>query len=254
MAFSPARQYTAASSQYHKITDAAQSGLDVNGLNPFYSAFWVFSPSIAPGVSNRTIAGKGDGTSDRSWGLLYHNGADRFRFLATHDGATNSVADWGSAPAQNTWYFVEIYYDGVSLIGICVTAEGAGSRSGTDVTANLLLGLWNSAQDFEIGRGYGNPVWDGRIQGGVYISGAIPTAGDRNNLWNTDRGVLYANRPTLSSGTYVSLWNGDEASGNLIDGFGTNNLTDVNGVTTNTGHIVIPTSSVKPRMMLLGVG
>lgn len=243
MALSPARQYTASSGQYHSITDAAQSGLDVNGLNAFYFCAWVYSPSIAPGVSNRTVAGKGDGTTDRSWGLLYNNGVDAFRFLATNDGTTNVIADWGSAPAQNTWYFVECYYDGVATVGISV-------NRGTDVTSTLLLGLWNSAQPFEIGRGYGNPVWDGRIQGAMYISGAVPSATDRNNIYNSGSGVLYANRPTLSSGTYVSFWNGDEASGNLTDSFATNTMTDNNGVTTADGTIVIPSTFV-PRIIMM---
>lgn len=244
-AFSPARQYTRASSQYHVITDAAQSGLDFSGNVDFYIFGWCYFDEIPsfynPGNSPNILGKQLNTGNQRSYSLFASTVDEKPRFSVSADGIANTTVIWSSGIVADTWYFFEAYHDSVNdVIGICFTAEGSGSR-GVDVTTAHSTGMFNSSADFSIAIqniGVNTGYFDGRLQG-IGVTSGIPTSAERDALYNSDMGVLSTNRPSLSSATYISMWNGNEASGDLVDSIGSNTLTDVNGVTTAVGHIVI---------------
>lgn len=229
----PARQYTRTNTEYHSITDASQSGLDPGDAD-FYMAGWVNMDSFP---TLNVIFGKWiNNGSSNAYLLDYYNTAPGFRFTVTSGGLYNSgttTATYSISGATGTWYFVEAYHDSVNnRIGICV-------NRGTDTTANTSAGVYGAGTAavtmgaLDSGSGH---QYDGRIGVFLFTSG-IPTSGERDSLYNSGNGVLYTSKPTLSSATYVSWWDGAETSGRRVDAHGTNHLTDNNTVTSAAGKV-----------------
>lgn len=228
------RDFDRGTAEHFLITDAAQTGLDIGGNDNLYFCAWIHPDTLAS-FQGYTIASKWNWSdSKREWGMGIGGSDDKPYMQVSYDGAAVATALWGSAVNTGAWYFVEGYHDGTAdVIGVSV-------NRGTDVTTAHSTGIYQNDAGFSIGAfddTTSKNVWDGRIQNAVYISG-IPTAAERDSLYNGGLGVDYADKPALSSATYVSWWELDEASGNAIDAHASNDLTDKNTVGTASGVVL----------------
>lgn len=254
MAIATARDFEVSNSEFLSITQASQSGLDPGDAD-FYMCTWVKMESFPAlnAIMCKWTNNGGAGTC--SYNLIYTS--SRFYMQVSSTGVYNSgvgtvIANNFGAASLATWYFVECYHDSVNnLIGICVnrgtdntTAHSTGVYSGA--SAQFCIGAFSAGGGFQ---------YDGLQSSAVFISG-IPTSGERDAIYNSGAGVLYGCGPTLSSASYVSWWNLDEASGNALDSVGSNTLTDNNTVLSAAGLIEECSAggSTKGGLCLLGVG
>lgn len=227
-----ARQYTAANSESHSITDAAQTNLDPSGNTDFYIATWVY---LDTKTAAQSFVAKYDFNSNqRCYRLEYDNTADRFLFRVSSDGTSTNLftatASTFGSPSTATWYFLQAYHDATNdVIAVSV-------NNGTfDTTANT-LGVADKAVPFFIGNNSNAQPTNGRIAQTLFALG-IPASGERASLYNSGNGVLYKDRPTFASAAIVSWWDGAETSGVRIDAHGSNHLTDNNTVTSAAGKV-----------------
>lgn len=220
------RQYTAANSEYHSISNAAQTGLNPGDTN-FYLAGWIYANTLG---TNIIVSKWQSGGAINAYELYY--ASSQLTWIGTAAGTTVSYSVNCGALSTGTWYFVECYHDATNNV------VGVTYNRNADTTSSYSGGLYGAGTaDFAIGSGMSAfSPWNGRIHGFVAISG-IPTTAERNALYNAGAGVLYKDRPTLSLATYISWWDGAETSGVLIDALGTNTLTDNNTVTSAAGNI-----------------
>lgn len=229
---SPARDFEGSNSEYFSLSNASQIGLDP-GANSWYFCAWVNQESTRTSDDfGNILFGKGGGGSVFSYSCRIKNGNNLRLYI--YDGSTFPFIDSADSITNGVWAFVEYYHDAsAKTLSVCI-------NRGTDTTSSAYAGTAQTSTNIvEFGnQSGGSQYYDGLMQGAIFISG-IPSTSERNALYNSGNGVLYANRPTLASATYVSFWNGDEASGDLIDSVGTNNFTDNNTVTSGTGHIPI---------------
>jgi hypothetical protein len=167
------------------------------------------------------------GKGDASNGYHVYMDSSTLHFI-NRSGAKNVA---GGTISLSTWTFWEAYYDSVGdVIAVCI-------NRGSDSTLADTVGPTTSTIDFLISQypSASNYV-NGRMCSMVFING-MPATADRDAIYNSGSGVLYKDKPTLSSGTYVSWWDGAETSGVLIDAHGTNHLTDNNTVTSAAGKV-----------------
>lgn len=222
-----ARQYTAANSEWHSISSGSYTGLNPGNTN-FYMAGWVYANSLSTNIIYSKWQSAG---GSNSFEVYY--ASSNLTFIGTADGANVAFSVSAGAMSTSTWYFIEIYHDATNdLVGISINRAA-------DTTSSYSSGLYaTSSVDFGIGAGaVAFAPWDGRIGPTMFIATSIPTTAERDALYNSGNGVLYKDRPTLGTATYVSWWDGAETSGVRIDATGTNNLTDNNTVTSAAGKV-----------------
>jgi len=235
MALSPARLFTAANSEYFSLAD--NSVFDVaTTTNYWFGWGYINATGTRSVIFSKIVA---DVDIGYQYSFRYET-TDKLRFVVGYGATDYAIAATTSSVAATTWFFWEAYIDKVNnLIGVSVNREA-------DVTAALSSDVRAGTGDFRIGTQFNvtpQYPWDGRLQAMGFTSG-LPTGAERTAIYNsTAPGVLYSNRPSLSAATYLAFWNGDEASGNLVDSTGTYTMTDNNTVTTAAGIVLIPSAA-----------
>lgn len=183
-----ARQYTAASSQYHSLADnAAVSG----GAVDMWGFAWAYMDSNS---AERTICSKYQTTgSQREWDLEFDNTANRFNIIASADGGAITVlaANTFGVPSISTWYGIMWYHrNGVGL-GISV-------NGGAFDTAVFTGGIFDGTAAFVIGAiAVPGLYWNGRI--GPVTLGKLPPGGltvalateIRDTMYHSGSGLVY---------------------------------------------------------------
>lgn len=161
-----------ASSQYFKITDAAQTGLDITGNMTF--ACWLKASNTHQFASKYLTSG-----NQASWSVRC-TPTTSFTFFSSSDGSTVKTATISTAAfTTNVWHHVALVYTAATpKIEIFVNGVSVGSdTSGLNVASSL----FNSSADFILGCG--------QIVGGEYLNGSMDEVG----IWNvalTDQQIV----------------------------------------------------------------
>jgi len=233
LALSPARLYTAANSEYHSLAD--NSVFDVATTTNYWFG-WGYVNATG---TQRTIFSKmvNDANPEYQYRLILID-TDELMWVVASGVSDYVVPQTVTKVVGATWFFWEAYIDKAnSLAGLCL-------NRGTDVTAAFSADVRAGTGSFKFGSSFNAAAayqpWDGRLQAMGFTSG-LPITAERDAIYNTTApGVLYSNRPALSVATYLAFWNGDEASGDLVDSIGSYTMTDNNTVTTAAGIVLIP--------------
>lgn len=168
--------FVAGSSQRLRIAD---NPLLSAGDAYYYICAWVKQTTTNSG--GRAISAKVSGTTYEFEFYMSNRVAGFYK-------EPTASASFGSALTQGNWGFIEGYHDpDANIIGICMDR-------GVDVTTATSTGMNDTAGDFWIG---GNPYsggaefFDGVVcELGVW-RGRIPTAQERNWLYNNGMGRTY---------------------------------------------------------------
>lgn len=198
---------------------------------------WVYMDNVAI----KDIVSKYDaGSNQRSYSLVVTG--SKFRLYTSPDGSglTGSViADSFGTLAANTWYFVRAYHDAVNnKLGIQV-------NNGTVDQSDYASGVYAGTGPFEIGQARNQAKFAGR-QDSVYFRKAISSSDEITALYNSGKGVKYANAPgTITSDANLKgWWDLDEKSGTRYDSTANDNdltdngtVTQVNGVNYYEGAV-----------------
>lgn len=127
------------SSQYAKITDAAQTGLDITG--DMSGEAWIKLESTPSSGNRYTIFSKDDdtgGNTDRcyNWNLFNNSGTPQIEFFACSDGIV--VLGFGRvnfAPVTGVWYHLAFAYDAsAGSVEIYVNGRLLGTPTGLDTS------------------------------------------------------------------------------------------------------------------------
>jgi len=218
-----ARLFTAANSEYFSAADAAWN----SPTGSWYQCGWV---NLTTNATQVVLLAKYGTGGNQGWQTYYNNATSKFGLTQSHDGTNTVGVEFGSTSSTGTWYFVENYYDSVNqLCGINI-------NRGTDATVAQTNGQFDSSLAIRWGAQSGG--FYANASGGptVFLSG-MPTAAERNALYNSGNGVLYKDRPTFSTATILAWYDMAETSGQAYDANGTNHLTDNNTVTSAAGKV-----------------
>lgn len=175
------------SSQYAKIADGSQTGLDLS--TDFSFEAWIKLeqlPSVAGSIFY--IIAKDDGTTNRSYGLFISNSDDKLK-CTFHNGAnaTNYEMDEAFVSGDvGTWIHVAAVAD---ISGPTVTFYKNGSASAGTANTTNATSITNTAEDFDIGcrDSSGTPglFFDGKIDE-VRVFSDIRTSGEILGAYNRE--------------------------------------------------------------------
>lgn len=246
MAVYPAASFIAANTEYLARTgdDAA---LSVGNQDCSWVA-WAMASDLS---DTRAILSKYSyPDSQRSYELQISN-APLIRLAVSDDGTSGAhlkVLAWSGTPLVDTWYFIIAYHDAANnLLGISV-------NGGAFETTEWTTGLFDNTTAFSIGceldsSGPSN-LFQGRIGPCGVAKGYVLSAADRDELYNSGNGILYAQ---MSAGLAAKFggawWDLREPSDGSVATTrpscdGTLNLTDNNTVASNAaGPILVPSAA-----------
>jgi hypothetical protein len=222
-----ARDFERDNTEYFSISDATQTGLDINGHNEFYMCAWVKRESVD--VIFDVMSKWYQNTSAKYQYLIGINTANNF-FTYFSTTTVNSSTSFPSGTTSGVWYFVQVYHDPTNdLIGISV-------NNGNFDTVAYSAGIVDGTAEFRIGarENLATCYADGLIQSAAVYS-SIPSSSVRTSLYNSGIAKLHCQLTAAEKVGLVSYWNLDEQSGNAIDSHGSNDLTDNNTVLYGTG-------------------
>lgn len=174
-----ARQYTAASSEFHSIADNAALSM---GDIEFTLAGWILLDSLG---AQRWVFCKGDSglVAATCEYALRVQAANTLRFHASNGIAIQTVtAAVHGALASATWYFVECWHDPVGdILGIRV-------NNGTANTLSYSAGVQDAGFDFKMGTATGAAeFWNGALDEWM-VCKSVLTQAQRDYLWNAGAG------------------------------------------------------------------
>jgi len=143
MAKTATAKYIAASSQYHTITDASQTGLDITG--DITIMFRIKLASLPSG--NYRIVSKRGGSGVRSYEIQYRDdsGTKRFRFRNYNSSDSEDTYDYDITLELDTWYHVALTWDAsASQAQWYINGENVGSPTGSNTD------MKNTAAEFRL--------------------------------------------------------------------------------------------------------
>lgn len=215
--------FTETNSEFLSIADNAD--LSVGNVD-FTIACWVFlttTPTVN-GNNYNVVAKRGAALEYR---LVITDGLDQACWETS--GGFVIATSFGGLSA-NTWHFIVVWHDSVAdTVNIQV-------NNGTiDSSANT-TGILDGTAQFRLGKDEkaGAEFMNGRIdQVGVWKR--VLTASERTELYNSGNGIHSSILSSDLQTNLVAYWDLDETSGTRVDAIGSNDLTDNNTVTSNSG-------------------
>jgi len=211
----------ASSSQYLSITDANQTGLDLN--SDFTIEAWVkLSSQPATDANFKIVSKYNASTNDRSYWFAYRDvaGVKKINVRWGTNG-TNGEDHWYTYTLNNnTWYHLAVVVD-LSLHSAEFFING--SSVGTD-SSGTFISIYNGAADFIIGA---------HAPGASFFDGLI----DEARVWSDIRTATeisdnYQKELTGSEANLVGYW---KLNNDLLDETANNNdLTNNNSATFST--------------------
>lgn len=221
-----AAQFTAANSE--SLSRADEAAIRCGDID-FYWCCWVYLDSVPAASFVQPLIKGASMNASMNYAMTVRNTKPEFWI---GDNSVNKLATWGSAVSTATWYFLEGYHDSVNdLVGICV-------NRGTDVTAATagIVPRSGNADALSLGLAATGTFYGGRI-GNMVGFKRLPSAAERNALYNSGNGVRYADN-AISYTSLIGWWELDEESGTRADkGPNALTLTDNNTVTSNDGKV-----------------
>lgn len=217
-----ARKYTAPNGEYHSIADAAWN----SPTGSWYQACWVKFDST---VASQTLWQK-QSAGDLGYMTLFDSGTSKIYQYQSGNGSSWVTAIHGTAISSGVWYFIEGGYDSVNQVVF------VNINRGTEVQTAQTGGQFDSGQTLFFGDGSGGAL--GAAVGPRLFTSGVPTAAERDALYNSGNGVLWKDAPSFSAATVLGWWDGAETSGMLLDASGNSrNWTDNNTVTSAAGKV-----------------
>lgn len=218
-----ARLFTAANGEFLSATSAAWN----SPTGSWYQGGWV---KLTTNATQALMLCKYGTGGNQGFQAYYNNATSKFGLTQSHDGTNTVGVEFGSTSTTATWYFLEYYYD--SITQVC----GININRGTDATVAQTNGQYASTLALRWGAQSGG--FYANAAGGpmVWLNG-MPTAGERNALYNSGNGVLSKDLPSFSTATIIAAYDFVETSGQAYDANGTNHLTDNNSVTSAAGKV-----------------
>ncbi len=225
-----ARQYTAATSEYHTV--ASHAHLNINTGDVLLSV-WFYRDTAA----QQTILSKYEDASN--FYRLELDAANKLHFDCDVGGVTKLDVQGATAVSTTgVWYHVAVVVDRDSAGNCKIYLDGADDTDGTPTTSTDDC---DNTGALEVGRfGAGGNLWNGRL-GRVALAkpsdasavGAAFVAALYGDGDGIDHTALTADQ--ITNWGVLSMWDGDEVSGNLIDKVDSHDMTDTNTVTVNPG-------------------
>lgn len=227
-----ARDLEASSSQYFTLGTALNPG-----TSDFHVAFWI-KPESLPSIAYLLHTGAAAAGLDGF--LIYSPSASgMIKTILIDTDETGTGASCQTAVGTivaNKWHFVVLNYDRDGNCDIFIDDMTSASAS-ADISsqqanlagANKTVGAYST----------GLYPWDGLLCRLSYGTELL-TEADRAELYNQGNGKLYGELSSSLAAKVTHYWNGNEASGNLIDQAGSNDGTAVNA----------PLSSAGPRQSI----
>jgi hypothetical protein len=220
--------FTAASAQALQCPNTA--GLQ-GGHVDWSAVAWVWLDSKG---SERFAVAKWDSGSlgNSEWALGYQALSDRFEIVVTDgsNAATALATSFGSPPLATWCFLAATYTAGTNTLALSVNA---GSQNTVTFAAPRV-----GTTAFRIG-GEVNQIlmWDGRIDAVGFWKRALSTA-DITALYNGGAGQNFSQLSTPMKTSLIPYWDLEEAgAATYADSFGTNTLTNINGVTAAPGKV-----------------
>lgn len=217
-----ARSYDDANNQKHTLAD--------NAVFDTGSGDFTFSTFVRIDDDSRTnaIAGK-FAAADREWAVQYALGTTDFRAFFSTDGTTNAATvDSASIEPQDDWVHIVVQHDNTNNLAILWV-------NGVKYTAALTGNLNNGTAAFEVG-GYDSS--SDELSGRQCCSGfwtRLLTAGEISQLSQGLKGLKYAAMSTALKVDLEVWYDGDEASGDLLDSVGSLDMSSSGTGTIGTG-------------------
>lgn len=226
-----ARLFDDANEEHFTITDNTDVSVP-NGTEFTIGGFFYFNSLPAGG--QHVMGVWYSSNSGASAYLLWINGSTPR--LQADTGGSNAV-NWTSTISTGTWYFIVAGYDGTNgFIEVTPVTDTSRATRATnsgyntaDTTGNFQIGM-----HFDSGVGSKRPA-DMKAQMMFMYNGTEATSTQLDDHFNSGDGNCYDDLSDTTN--MVAFWSGDESSGNLVDDHGSNTMTDVNTVTSGTGHV-----------------
>lgn len=229
-----ARQYTAATSEFHSIADAAWNSPTTGS---FSVGGWIYLTDIS---ANRPIWSKDFGGAGTRTFFLMANATPDYRFGLSSDGTNLTVKSSATATSTGAWILVVGVFDNSgNTIGISINGANLETTAFTgdayDTTSALEIGRY--------ARDAGPTHMNGRQMGLFYYSKALSNA-EIAALYNSGNGLLYKDLSTAQKTSLEAWYDGAETSGVLIDASGNGrHMTDNNTVTSAAGKVTYTANS-----------
>jgi hypothetical protein len=212
--FNGSTQYLSSDSVDFNITDVISFG------------GWIYFNSINENV---LISKWGTGYPNTSY-LIFMDSSDKFRLLASSDGASLTNVLSTTVATTGQWYFVVGVYDGTDLK---LSIDG-----GSFDSLPHAGGIHVSSVDLMIGQygNYGTTFHNGKIDNAFIYNKAL-TLTEIQTLYNSGNGVSYNDLTTSQKVDLVSWWSLNETKDDRHDSHGTNDLLDNGTVGFDTGKV-----------------
>lgn len=156
--------FVRASSNY--LSRADEDALSIH--NDLTLGTWVYFDAESTGVATGIMGKWYEAGNERSY-VIYKDSSDKIVFSVSVDGAVAvSVNDLGANYAESQWFYVVGRYNPSTELALFV--NGMWYINETSVPATI----FNSAEDFEIGRYNRSNYLDGRISHAFICAYAVP--------------------------------------------------------------------------------
>lgn len=247
MAVYPAASFTAANSEY-----LARAGDDVALSVGNQDCSWVAWAMASDLSATRVILGKYSAADTQRAYQLSFSAPPTIRIIVSDNGALAGghgvIQAWSGTPAVDTWYLVIGYHDAANdLVGISV-------NGGAFETAAWSTGIFDNTTAFSVGAYIDSAGPDGFMQGRIgpcgIAKGYVLSTADRDELYNSGNGILYAQMSAGLAAKFGSAWwdMREPSDGSVATTRqscdGTLNLTDTNTVASNAaGPILVPSAA-----------
>lgn len=191
--------FEADNSEYFKIDDGDQTGLDIAG-DVSISCWVKFETDVSTYQVNKWGAG-----TELAYAFTYTSGGTGLR-LRINDGTstTNAVVAW--TPSLATWYHLVVVYDAsAGTADFYVDASQQGSQQ-----SGLGNSINNNNQPFAIGVNYNegglNTPFDGMMDE-IGIWSRTLTSGEVTELYNSDSGLQYPFGEATGNSNFLMFMN-----------------------------------------------
>lgn len=197
------RKSTTANSEYFVLANASAGDLKF-GDEDFALSIW-FNTSAWSGITDANLFSIWNNVNgQRAYYLKYDQSDNSLRWIVSGDGTAFTAMTHTVTLALNTWYHALAYHDSVgNVIGVYLNGANHESAAHTG-------GCYSSVAtaDFQIGltAATGSTTAWSR----ACIFGEIPSASDITSIYNSGKGLKYADMSAALQAKVVGAWDLDE--------------------------------------------
>ena len=220
-----ARQYTKTGNEWHELDPSINPG-----TNDFAICGWFYLDDTS---ANKQIVSNGAGSNGQNGFSIYTNGGDVKIYFNDSVQGTRVSKTYTSGITATTWFFWLMNFDRDGNAELFVNNVSKGSL---DISGHA--GSLDPAEKLAIGGLYDSSLeeMNGRICRTMWFTGLLNSTA-RTALYNDGDGMAYADLSAERKDAWgiYAAWDGDEASGDLRDQHGSNDMTAIGTVTSADG-------------------